>query len=142
MNSKNSSNRRGFTFIEVLIALAILGILFVPVMQLFSNALYFSSYSQDIITATNLAKWEMERVKNVNLTKVQLKELDDLIYPPTEEPPLKMNGLEWRIKREIIQSSDPVEVKVSVFRDKAPDKPIISLVTLVEDMTWLEVKAK
>ncbi|MFH1855996.1 MAG: prepilin-type N-terminal cleavage/methylation domain-containing protein [Candidatus Omnitrophota bacterium] len=140
INSTNQRNRVGFTFIELLIALAVLAILFVPVMQLFSQSLYFSSYSQEVMTAVNLAKWDMERMKNLNFTKEQLREADGSMYPDVEEPPLEMNGLKWRIEREIVKGSDPVEVRVSVYRSQTMDNPLISLVTLIEDMTWVEIK--
>ncbi|MCK5306932.1 MAG: prepilin-type N-terminal cleavage/methylation domain-containing protein [Candidatus Omnitrophica bacterium] len=130
----------GFSFIELLITLAILGLLFVPVMQLFSHSLYCTASCQELITATNLAKWEMERIKNLNFTKEQLKKTGSLVYPPLDEAPLEMNKLCWRIKREVIVNSDPVEVRVSVFRQEKQDEPIIVLVTLIEDMTWTEIR--
>ena len=92
MNSMNYMNNRAFTYIEILIALAVMAVLFVPIMQLFSHTVYSTSVSQDLITATNLAKWEMERVKNLNLTKAQLKEAGNRTYPLEGEPPLVMNN--------------------------------------------------
>ena len=138
MVRKNSTT--GFSFIELLIALAILGLLFVPVMQLFSHSLYCTSSCQELITATNLAKWEMERIKNLNFTKEQLKKIGNLVYPPLDKPPLEMNKLCWRIKREVIMHSDPLEVRVSVFRQERQDNSVITLVTLIEDMTWTEIR--
>ena len=64
--------KRGFTYIELLIALAILGVLFVPVMHLFSYSVHSSGESRDLITATNLARWQMERLKNLGLKKEEL----------------------------------------------------------------------
>lgn len=127
---------KGFTYIELLITLAIVAVLFIPIMQLFSHSLYSTRISQDMITATNLAKWEMERIKNLNTTKAQLREIGDSIYPPLKEQPLVMNNAKWRIKREIIKESDPLEVRVEVFYEGKTDKPIIALVTFIEDMTW------
>jgi len=131
--------KKGFTYIELLITLAIIGMLFVPVMQLFSHALYSTSTSQDLITATNLAKWEMERVKNLALTKQQLKEAGDSIYPGPAQEPLEMNQMKWRIARKIIPEKDPLEVRVSAYRDGQPQEPLVTLVTLIEDMTWEEI---
>ena len=127
---------RSFTYIELLIALAIIAVLFIPVMQLFSECLHSTGGSRDLITALHLAKWEMERTKNLNVTKSQLKEMGDSLYPAPGEEPLEINGLKWRIKREIIQASDPLEVRVYVFRDAQPQKPLVILVTLIEDTAW------
>jgi prepilin-type N-terminal cleavage/methylation domain-containing protein len=136
----NSEFKKGFTFIELLITLAIIAVLFVPVMQLFSHSLSSTSFSQDLISATNLAKWEMERLKNLNVTKKQLKQMGDSIYPPPAEEPLLMNKTKWRIERKIMQDSDPLEVRVSVFYDGQPTKPVVTLVTLIEDMFWEEIR--
>lgn len=130
----------GFTYIEVLITLAVLAVLFIPMMQLFSRALYSTTVSGDQITAVNLARWEMEKVKNLNLTKAQLKELSDIWTPELEEPGLEMNGVKWRILRHIDSESDPLQVSVEVYLDNNLKESIASLVTLLEDNIWIEDK--
>ena len=133
-------NIRAFTYIELLITLAIIAVLFVPTMQLFSHSLYATGASQELITATNLAKWEMERTKNLNVTEEQLKQLGDTVYPGPDEEPLEMNGLKWRVERKVIQESDPLEVRVMVYNDGSPEHHIVTLVTLIEDTIWEEIK--
>lgn len=159
INKKHSlPSLRAFTYIELLITLTVIAVLFVPIMQLFSHSLIASSTSQDLITATGLARWEMERIKNLNVTKEKLIEIGDSLYPPVDEEPMKLNEMLWRIKREIIEGSDPLEVRVHVYslRKKgavgeeeeasdeleylADEKPLMTLVTLFEDMFWEEVK--
>ena len=122
--------KKGFTYIELLITLAIIGVLFVPVMQLFSHSLYATGDSQDLITATNLATWEMEKVKNLAYTKAQLKEMGSAIYPPEGEEPLVMNNANWRIERRIVNESEPLRVEVAVYRDGFPAEPLVTLVTV------------
>lgn len=133
-------NSRAFTYIELLIALAIIAILFVPVMQLFSYSIYSSSVSQDKITAANLARWQMERLKNLNLTKEGLRRLGNETYPSMDQDPVEMNKLKWRIKRTIVIESDPLEVRISVCRDKE-ENPLVTLVTLMEDTHWETVNS-
>ena len=132
--------KKGFTFIEILIALTVIAVLFVPVMQLFAHSIYATGTSLNLITATNLAKSEMEKMINMNLTKSQLRALGEVIAPPIGEPPVEINGTKWRAKREVIEGSDPLEVRVHVYEDRQMDKPLVTLVTLVEDLMWDAVK--
>ena len=131
-----ASNSKGFTFIEILITLTVIAILFVPTMQLFSNTLYATADSLDIITATNLAKSEMEKIINLNLSETRLKEIGSAVYPSEKEPPLTVNGVRWRVRKEAVEGTDPLEIRIRVFKDENPTKEIASLVTLVEDMMW------
>jgi len=108
-------------------------------MQLFSHSLYSTGASQELITATNLAKWEMERIKNLNVTEEQLKQLGNSIYPGSGKEPLEMNGLKWRIERIVVEESDPLEVRVRVYHDGRPENSVVTLVTLIEDTIWEEI---
>lgn len=131
--------KNGFTYIELLITLAIIAVLFVPMMQLFSHSLNSTVVSQNLITATNLAKWEMEKIKNLNVTELQLQEIGDTLYPPLKEEPLEMNNVKWRIKREIVAGSKPLQVSVKVYREGEPREVVVRLVTLIGDRSWEEV---
>ena len=128
--------RRGFTYTEVLITLAVLAILFVPMMQLFSRTLVSSSVTGDSMTALNLAKWQMERVKNLNYDTSRFKEIGSTYVPPLDEPAIELNGKKYRVYTDIDTASEPLKVQVSVFLEgRLKDKPIVELVTLLEDMT-------
>lgn len=139
--SGHARNEKGFTFVEILMTLTVIAVLFVPVMQLFSHSIYATTDSLDLITATNLAKSEMERTLNMNKTKAQLREMGDQLFPLEAEPPMEVNHTQWRVYREFIQGSDPLEVRVHVYRDKEPKKDVVMLVTLIEDMMWESIKA-
>ena len=130
----------GFTFIEILMTLTVIALLFVPVMQLFSNSLYSTRENLDRITAVNLAQSEMERTINLNMTKEQLKKAGTQVFPPLDQKPFEINGSLWRVEREIVEDSDPLEVHVKVFRDGQPERTMVMLVTLIEDMMWDQVK--
>ena len=127
----------GFTYIEVLLTLAILAILFVPTMQLFAHAMEATRTSRDLITAVSLARWEMERVKIIGVSTQRLKETGNIIWPPETEEPVQLNGRGWRIYRDIKEGTEPLEVAVEVKADKDL-KPMVRLVTLITDTSWGE----
>ncbi|OGX46534.1 MAG: hypothetical protein A3G38_04655 [Omnitrophica WOR_2 bacterium RIFCSPLOWO2_12_FULL_51_8] len=129
---------RSFTYIEVLIALAVVGILFIPMMRLFSHSLYSATVSGDLITAVNLCRWEMERVKNLNLTKAQLAKLGEVWTPALAEPPFTINHSKWRVLRLVKDAgAGPLEVDVLTYRADNLQKPAASLTTLIEDNVWV-----
>jgi prepilin-type N-terminal cleavage/methylation domain-containing protein len=132
--------QKGFTFIEILMTLAVIAVLFVPVMQLFSNALVSTNLNLESITAMNLAQSEMERTINLNLTTEQLQKIGTQVFPPETEGPIEMNGQSWRIRREIVSGTAPLEVRVSVHKAGDPERAFVTLVTLVEDLMWDSVK--
>jgi prepilin-type N-terminal cleavage/methylation domain-containing protein len=129
----------GFTFIEILMTLTVIALLFVPVMQLFSNSMVATAQNLDRITSVNLAQSEMERTINLNMTKSQLRKIGTQIIPPLDKDPYEVNNVKWRVEREIVEASDPLEVRIKVYREGEPEKIMISLVTLIEDMMWDEV---
>ena len=61
----NYRSRQAFTFVEILVTLTLIAILFVPTMQFFSHAMDATLSSRDLITAVHLARWEMERTRNM-----------------------------------------------------------------------------
>jgi prepilin-type N-terminal cleavage/methylation domain-containing protein len=134
-----ASRQKGFTFIEILITLTVIALLFVPVMQLFSNSLYSTGENLDRITAMNLAQSEMERTINLNMTKAQLKKDGSKVFPSLDGPPYAINKGFWRVQRQVMEDSDPVEVRIKVFKDGQPEKVLVTLTTLVEDMMWDQV---
>ena len=129
--------RKGFTFIEILIALVVIAVLFIPMIQLFSSAIYSVTVSGEGITSVNLARWEMERVKNLNVTKAGLVKIGNLWTPELAEPPLEMNQAKWRILRRVLPDTDPLEVDVEVYRNDNLNKPVVSVATLIEDSIWI-----
>lgn len=120
--------------------LTVIAVLFVPVMRLFSHSLYATAENMDIITGTNLAQTEMEKTINLNLSKEQLVKLGSDFYPPKDQKPIEIDRTQWRIKREFIKDTNPLEVHIEVFHEGRLDKPVVTLVTMIEDMMWTAVK--
>ncbi|MFH1397976.1 MAG: prepilin-type N-terminal cleavage/methylation domain-containing protein [Candidatus Omnitrophota bacterium] len=132
--------KKGFTFIELLISLSVIAIAFVPLMQMFTNAIEQTYNIAELNTARYLGKEGMEKLKNLNFTKAQIKDLGDVWEPPLDKPALEYNERKWRILRKVDKNSNPLEVRILVFQDPiiVESKPILELVTLIEDLEWTE----
>ena len=136
----------GFTFIELLITLAVIAICFLPLMRMFSVSLEQAHTTTDLTLARYLAQQGMEKTKNLGFTEAQIEDLGSVWEPALEEPPWDLNGRKWRTLRKIIKGTDPLEVRVQVYqtRSKAAreptDKPIVEVITLIEDLDWVPVE--
>jgi len=129
--------KKGFTYIEVMITLAVLAVLFVPMMRLFSYGVGSSAITGEMITAVSLARWEMERVKNLNIATAGMQALGEVWTPAKDDPPLEMDNTKWRIVRRV-SGGDPLQVMVDVYLDGNMKKPVASLVTLLTDSVWVK----
>ena len=136
------TTNKGFTFIELLITLAVMAICFLPLMQMYTASLEETHVTDELTTARYLAHEGMEKIKNSNYTKAQLKDEGDLWDPPLSQPSVVLNQNQWRVLRKVLPDTDPLEVRIQVFKvqeDKAPEvrvKPVVELVTLLEDLEW------
>ena len=130
--------KNAFTFIELLISLSVIAIAFVPLMQMFSTALEQVYYVSELNTSRYLAQEGMERLRNLNFTKAQIKELGEVWEPAKDLPALEFNERKWRILRRVNKNSDPLEVRLLVFQEpiSPTSKPVLELVTLIEDLEW------
>lgn len=120
------SSSRGFTFIEILIALTLLAVVAVPLLQMFAVAVEQVTYADDLRTALDLAREEVEKVKNLALTESQLKALGNAISPL-----IRLNQRVWYAVRVVDSAASPLEIQVYVFRERLTDPPIVSLATIV-----------
>ena len=130
----------GFTFIELLISLAVIAIAFLPLMNMYTVGLEQVYHNLELDTAYCLAKEGMEKLKNLALTEAQIKRQGDIWEPSLDEPPLEMNDRKWRVLRKVTVNTDPLEVKIIVYQEpiKSDSKPYLELVTLIEDLEWYD----
>ena len=122
------SRREGFTYIEMLVTLAIIAICFVPLTRMFSRNIEETVYLGNLVTAMALARQEIEKVKNLALTEKQIETIGDIHYPA-----IIMNETSCYVERNIKPGTDPLEIRVRVYRENEFDKPMVELVTLFED---------
>lgn len=125
---------RAFSYLEVLLALLILSIFFLPCMEMFSRSVTHLGYISDMNTALALGREGMEKIKNIKLSESQLIDRGDMYEPPLGAPPYELNGTRWRILQDIDEGTDPLSIHIAVFRDDAFDEPLVKLTTLVEDV--------
>ena len=132
MNPTNKN--RGFTLIEILIAMTVIAVTFVPLMHMFVVAMDNINHAKVMTTAISLGRHHMEMVKNLNLTEDRLRAYPSpTFYPPEDKPPLEINATRWRIKRIIDKKSDPVKVDIEVY-EEGESEPAFTLTTLFEDI--------
>lgn len=120
------SRRRGFTFVEILITLAILSIAVLPLMQLFATAVEQTAYTDDLTTALALAREEVEKIKNLALTPEQIKQMGNVVNPPVQ-----LQKTVWYTVRTVDPEAMPLEFQVFVYRGKVEGAPLVRLVAIV-----------
>ncbi len=129
-------SKKGFTYIEMLITVVLMSVCFIPIMTLFRTAVTGAASTQELVVALNLAREEMEKIKNLNYTEERLRQIGNITYPPSEEKPLKLSGMNWRVVRRIRRNSDPLELTIVVYKvDRGKEETIAELVTLIEDLS-------
>ncbi len=116
----------GFTFIEILLALLILSVAAVPLMRMFAVGIEQAGAVDDLRTALDLGREEVEKIKNLALTEEQIKQMGTVVSPP-----IVLNRTVWYTARMVDPNAVPLQVTVYVFRDSLTARPVLSLVTAV-----------
>ena len=125
-NPQSTIHNRGFTFVEILITLLILAVAVTPLMQLYATAVEQVSYTDDLRTALDLAREEVEKAKNLALTEEQIKQLGNVVSPP-----IRLNQSLWYTVRLINPTASPLELQVLVYQNDFTSQPYVSLVTII-----------
>jgi prepilin-type N-terminal cleavage/methylation domain-containing protein len=86
------SNTSGYTFIELLIALALLGIVVAPLLNLFATGYTFIGDARRHTTALNLCRARLEEVRAMGYTAVCDQYLESSSLPISEPNPLGLDG--------------------------------------------------
>ncbi len=137
MNIRRSSRNKGFTLIEVVVALAILGVGLTVIIELFSGGLRLARASMEYTKAVNYARMKMEEVTlkpsvqegieegesddgafrwQVGVKKVDLLSIDKSV---DYKPPIDL----FQVKIDIFWKSGAKEKSASIesFRAIKPD---------------------
>ncbi|MBI4394921.1 MAG: type II secretion system protein [Candidatus Omnitrophica bacterium] len=127
-------NSAGFTYIEMLIVVTLVGLCFVPLLQMFAQSVDEVEQYSDLGTALQLGREAMESVKNLRFTEAQIESQQTVWAPSLKEPPLELNQKNWRVKRTAVERTNPLEVHVYVFRAEDLDRPLMEFASLIEDL--------
>ncbi len=127
-------NQVGFTYIEMLVVIALVALCFVPLLQMFARSMEEVAAYSHFGTAIELGREGMESMKNLRFTEAQLEKLGVEWIPPEDKPPLSLNGGLWRVRKTAVRGTDPLEIRVDVFQAEDLMKPVVQLATLIEDL--------
>jgi prepilin-type N-terminal cleavage/methylation domain-containing protein len=127
------TDRAGFTFIELLMAVTLIGISFFPIMELFTTAMSEFQATSEHSTALSLAREGMERLRNLDLPVERIAAQGSSVFPPENEPPLSLNHREWRVKTIVHPETSPLRVDIEVVQEGGQGKPLV-FSTLLEDL--------
>ncbi len=116
----------GFTFIEIIITLVLIAVCAVPLMQLYATAVEQTGAVDELRMGLDLAREEIEKVKNLALTEDQLKSIGNIVSPP-----VFLNKTVWFTVRLVDPDASPLKVTVFVFRDSLNTRPVVSLITIM-----------
>lgn len=121
--------QRGFTFIELLMTLLLIGITFVPMLNMFGHGLNLLNEARKHQTAIDLALEELDRIELEDLSSAELRALGTI-----EQPTRQIDGADWKVHRIITTGSDPLEMRIRVFMGEELEKPEFELVTYINDL--------
>ena len=124
--SDKNSKCGGFTFVEILLTMVIIAVSAAPLMQLFATAVEQTGTVDEIRTALDLSREEIEKVKNLALTEEQIKSLGNVVSPP-----IFLNRTVWFAVRVVDPEASPMKITVFIFRDSLATRPVVSLVTIL-----------
>ncbi len=119
--------RADFTFIELLAAIALMSIIFMPMLAMFSIGLRKVDLARRQGIAVGLANEELQ------LLQMRADSLDLSGRDAMHKRKLKdAQGREWIVVRRTVPRTEPLEIRIEVFSDDQPGKqPDFDLVTYI-----------
>ena len=97
-----------------------------PLMQLYATAVEQVGTVDEIRTALDLGREEIEKIKNLALTEEQIKAMGNVVSPP-----IILNKTVWYTVRVVDPDASPMKVSVFVFRDSLVGRAIVNFVTII-----------
>jgi prepilin-type N-terminal cleavage/methylation domain-containing protein len=117
----------GYTFIELLIALALLGIVVAPLLNLFATGYSFIGDARKETTALNLCRTRLEEMRAMGYTAVCVQYLDSSSLPVSEFNPLGLDGFTRRTNVTLVE-----------LATNNSSNPSVELLQIDVTVTWHE----
>ena len=125
---------KGFSLVEVVIAIAIVGIALLGLAQLFTYSVLINSRSERMTKATFLAQQRIEFLRNISST-----DLTALPNPTDEQIDLDNDGIaDFRRITQIQSSGYHWDVRILVF---SVEQALVPVDTLIEQASEYKVRA-
>jgi prepilin-type N-terminal cleavage/methylation domain-containing protein len=121
------ANTSGYTFIELLIALALLGIVVAPLLNLFATGYSFIGDARKETTALNLCRTRLEEMRAMGYTAVCVQYLDSSSLPVSEFNPLGLDGFTRRTNVTLVE-----------LATNNSSNPSVELLQIDVTVTWHE----
>ncbi|NLY44959.1 MAG: prepilin-type N-terminal cleavage/methylation domain-containing protein [Tissierella sp.] len=102
-------NRKGLTLIEVILSLAILGMITIPLLNMFVFSTVTNSKSEDVLDATYIAQQIMEERYNESKNGEEI---------PLNNEYLDSSGVYW-IEEKVSNEGNLVRVLIKVYTDNS-----------------------
>jgi len=118
-------NQRGFTLLEIMIALVILGIALIPMAGMYTTAHFSLKQGSEATEALGLAQQIMEEQKAKYLQKSQIETVPRIISPVRSDCQYAVEVTE--------ESSKVTRIKVTVYYQVKGQERTLSLVTRMGD---------
>jgi len=121
---KDRNKTKGFTLVEVVLAIAIVGIALLGLAQLFTYSVLINSRSERMTNATFLAQQRIEFLRNVSTT-----DLSTIVSPTDEILDLNSDGImDFRRVTQIQPTGYSWHVRILVFSTEQIGVPVASLI--------------
>jgi len=125
-------NRKGFSILEILVAIALLGLLLLPLLSILNRGVRSEVSLNEVQIALKIAQEGMEEIINSSRHENEIKD---------EEKIVQVAGSRWKVLQDVIDGNepdepavgtDPLEVWIKVYKE-GDVSPLVELVTLKED---------
>jgi len=124
--------RRGFTLIEIIVAITIISIFVAVIALMLQDIILGVGFSSDTIRALNLARLELSKVNNLSFTDATLEDGDD-------DTTSNYEGYPYDLRREVDivagTSNNLKKVLVTVYGTGTTDQ-LVKLATYVADVNF------